>query len=228
MTDNPYAVPESKLASTDLQMGDFTIGESFSAAWKACWSNFPQWLGFGLLSMLVSILSMFTVIGYFIVVPVLLWGNVVYLLNILDGKSEINNLFVGFKQYGKVLGRMLLFIIIFILLSFVTQAISFVGGLMQEQSLIIIGSIVNIIASIFLMRFYFAAFFMVEKDMPAFEALSTSWQCTKGKTLKVLLLGLAGIPIMLGGVLALGVGIFPAMLILYLMWASAYRQMIQQ
>lgn len=228
MTDNPYAAPESKLASSDLEMGDFTVGESFSAAWKACWSNFPQWLGFGLLSMLVSILSMFTVIGYFVVVPVLLWGNVTYLLNLLDGKSEINNLFVGFKQYGKVLGRMLLFILAFILLSVITQSVSIIGTVMQEPSLMTVGSIINLIASIFLLRFYFAIFFMIEKDMPALEALSTSWQCTKGKTLKVILLGLAGIPIMLGGALALGIGVFPAMLIIYLMWASAYRQMVSQ
>ena len=85
--------PLSSSESPGGEEGDFTIQRALSDGWNATVSNFPLWLGVGLVACLVGGVSIITVIGYFLVLPVLSYGGVKFLLNMLDGKAEFNDLF---------------------------------------------------------------------------------------------------------------------------------------
>ena len=75
-------------------------------------------------------------------------------------------------------------------------------------------------------RLYFAAIYMVDKDLGVLESIQASLDATRSIWLLTLGLALvAGIVGMLG-MLALIVGLLVSIPISYLMWASAYRQIV--
>lgn len=224
---NPYAAPEAELEiHPQLTPGTFDIRSCFDQAWKACWANFPLWLGVGIVGFLLMFVSAITIIGYIVVLPVIAWGGVAFTLNMLKGTAEFNDLFVGFKSYGKALGRMLMLIVVGFLFSLIIQSVSLIGQMQMSSALTTIGSIINIIGSLFMLRFYFCYFLVVDKDLPAIESIGQSWNITKGLFLKLFLLGLTSVGIAILGILALGIGIIPATTIIYLMWTAAYRQVV--
>lgn len=227
---NPYASPEADLEQdqeiTPINPGNFNIEACFNQAWKACWANFPLWIGVFLVGLILMILSGMTVIGYFIAAPVLGWGLVAFVLNMLKGQADFNDLFCGFKTYGKALGRCLLLGLLYIISALAFQSVSFIGIAVNEPALVQIGGWINIICSLILIRFYFAFFLMIDKDMTVMDAIKQSWVLTKGKFWKLVLLSLACACVVLVGAIALIIGIFPAAIITYLMWGSAYRQLV--
>lgn len=75
------------------------------------------------------------------------------------------------------------------------------------------------------LRLMFAPYALVDENQGPIEALSASWGITKGRYGALLLLALAGFGVVFVGALALIVGVFPAVVILYLAFAAAYRQM---
>lgn len=223
-TSDPYSTPSSDITS-DIQPGKFDIGQCFSDGWKMCWANFPGWLGVGIVGLLISVVATFTVIGIFVVLPVIMWGSIVYSLKMYEGTAEFNDLFAGFKTYGKSLGRFLLYMLIMFGISIATQSIELIGTAVGSTELTLAGSIISLICSLILIKLYFTYFLMVEQDMGAVDSISKSWNMTRGSFWNLVLLLIVTYLIMLAGLLVLVVGIFPAMAISTLMWVSAYKQM---
>jgi hypothetical protein len=68
-----------------LSLGEIDIKSCFKQAWKTCWANFPGWIGVMLVGGIVATLSAITIVGYFLVIPVLGAGAAIYILNALKG-----------------------------------------------------------------------------------------------------------------------------------------------
>ena len=112
MSENPYAPPGSDLGGASPRgflpgRGDFDIGQCLSEGWAKTWSNFPLWLVFGLAFVVLFAVAAMTVVGIFLVVPVLTWGGTLFVLHMYDGGAEFGDLFAGFSRYGTALVGML-------------------------------------------------------------------------------------------------------------------------
>jgi len=86
MSDDRYAPPTAALGDPARERGTgrIDLGEAFREAWAATWSNFGLLLGAWLLLGVVSLLSILTVVGAFLILPVLLWGAFRFVLNVVD------------------------------------------------------------------------------------------------------------------------------------------------
>jgi uncharacterized membrane protein len=173
------------------------------------------------------VLSFITIVGYFVLVPVFVWGTLKFLLNMLDGGPSFDDLFAGFKNYLTVLGRTLLLTVISLVLAILSESLMFVGQYMESLPITIVGWFVYLAFAIgVLPRLFFGFFLVVDRDMGALDALAGSWNMTRGKVLK--LVGLAVLSSLVGmaGAFACGIGMVWTMTMSWVMYASAYRQMI--
>jgi hypothetical protein len=215
-----------RTASTHPGTGRFDLGLCVSEAWMMTWRDFPRWIGMMLVASVVSVLAMVTVVGAFLVVPVVAFGYVAYLLRAYTDESEVGDLFCGFKTYGFALVQFLWLGLVYGALGVAAGSMQFVGEQMEVLSLQLLGGLAYVVIATFLLpRFQFAPFFVVDQNMPALDAVRTSWEITADqKTPVVLLGGLSGILPLLG-LLVLGIGFFPATMMASFLWVSAYRQL---
>jgi hypothetical protein len=231
MSDNPYAPPSADLGREpggDLVggRGDFDIGRCLSDAWANTWANFPLWLGVGLVGALAMILAVVTGIGILLLVPVIAWGATYFGLRMHDGRAEFGDLFAGFSRYGTALVGMLGCIVLVTLIGIVGQSVQLAGQFTGDDTLMAVGVVINLAFSILVTpRLTFAYFFVVEGEAPV-EAITRSWNVTGPAKWKLVVLVILGPLIIFAGLLALVVGVFPAIAVVYLMWVSAYRQTV--
>ncbi len=136
-----------------------------------------------------SILSAIMGIVFFGLRLILDLGIIGIVLNILDGKkTKYVDLFSKYEFFvNYLIGTVLYALMMF--LGFVL--------------LIVPGIIVAV-------RFPFFGYFIVEKKMGPIEALKSSWEATKGNSVKLYLFGFLNAIINIGGLLALVVGILIA------------------
>ena len=76
---------------------------------------------------------------------------------------------------------------------------------------------------IFACKLSMVPYLMMDKDMEAVDAVRASWQMTKGYSGRIFLMGLLSFFIILGGILLLIVGIFPAIIWINLAFAAMYQ-----
>lgn len=233
MDSTPYDAPKTDDLVPDDESGtyqgtgDFELGRCISDAWNATTQNFAVILGAGIVSFLLTIVSAFTFIGYFLVLPPLIWGGVALGLEALDSRARFDTLWSGFRNYGTALGRMLLLMIAMGVIGLIGNVPYYVGVFMDSGALMILGMLVSIVwALAFMVRLYFAWMFAVDANLGATESITASLQATKGLWLKVALLALLSGVIAMAGFLALGVGALISVPMSYLMWGSAFRQMV--
>ncbi len=224
---NPYQAP----ATEPLPMigaGDFDLGQTVQDGFERTKLYLGPAVGVLLIGGLLILLSAVTVIGYFMAVPVFAWGMIKFFLNVQDQRQpKLNDLFAGFSNYWTVLGRMLLVTVIYIGLALLSESLVFVGRFLKSTPLIVVGYVIYLaFFALVLSRFYFAFFFVVDRDMPAMEALSATWRATQGKGLKMVALALVAGLIAMLGVVGLCVGLFFTVPMSYVMYASAYRQVV--
>jgi uncharacterized membrane protein len=212
---------------TAKSFGKFRVGGCVSEAFEATKSNFGLLLGVGILSMACFVVAGITIIGYFIFVPVIAWGCIKFLLNVIDGEAKFSDMFSGFSHFGTVLGRMLWLGIILVLISLVGASVQIIGDVAEFPELWLAGAVINLIFSIFVtVRLNFAIFFAVDQDATATESLRMSWNSTSGLVLSTFILALVSTLINFLGALCFLVGLFFTIPMSYLMWVSAYRQMV--
>jgi hypothetical protein len=159
-------------------------------------------------------------------IPVLGWGLVKFYLDLHDERPELHDLFAGFSHYGKALGRMLLLTVIYVVMALLSEGLVFVGQAMQSTPVIVLGWVVYMVSfALVICRFYFAFFFMVDREMTVMEAMGAAWEATQGKALKTWALALVSGLVAFSGVLGLFIGILFTIPMSYAMYASAYRQL---
>ena len=223
---NPYQAPAVEQLPP-IGSGDFDIGRCVSEAFENTKRYIGPAIGVLLLGFILIELTAVTVIGVFLAVPVFAWGFARFFLNMQDGRAQFNDLFAGFSNYGKVLGSTLLMLVVFVLLTLLGESVVLIGGFLKSTPLTVVGYVIYIAFFVLVLsRFYFALFFLVDKNMTGMEALAASWNSTQGKGLKMagflLLTSLIGA----SGVLGLCVGMLFTMPMSYAMYASAYRQIV--
>jgi hypothetical protein len=230
VSDNLYTPPQADLevpTSAPGGSGDFDIGRCLSEGWAATWRNFPLWLGAGIVMTLASIASVITLIGIVLALPVLYWGGFYFTLRMHDGGAALKDLFAGFSRFGAALLGMLAFILLTIVLGLPANVLVQAGMNASPPNfgLVALGYLVSFaIAALVTLRLLFAPFLMVDRGLRFGPALSEAWQRTRALKLKIVLLSLTVGAVTLAGVLALIVGVIPALVMGFLMWASAYRQ----
>lgn len=230
MSDERYAPPQAKLAdegSLSGGTGRFDLGVAFREAWAATWANFGLLLGAGIVSTVLFVVSALTVVGLFLVAPVLAWGGIRLVLNALDGRATFGDLWSGFSDYGRALVTMLVLFLLQSLIGALGQSLSTIGQAAEMPMLAMVGAVVNL-AWTFLVtaRLVFAWFYAVDQGMGPVESLQASWDATSLQKANCAALIVMAIAIVMVGLLALIVGVIPAMMITYLMQVSAYRQMV--
>ena len=229
MPDNPYEPPAAPIADErGLAMvgnGTFELGQCLSDAWEDTWRNFPLWLGVMLVAFVAFVVSGLTVIGIFLVWPVLGWGMARFYLNMTDQDASFGDLFSGFSNYGAALVGPLLLGVAMYALSLVGQSVQLVGQMTGAPEVIFIGIFVNLAWTFGVMvRLYFGILYLVDRDFGPVEAMQASWEGTQGQTFKLIGLLLLNVVVILAGLLVFLVGVIPASVMAYLMWTSAYRQ----
>jgi len=228
MSDDRYAPPTAALGDPARERGTgrIDLGEAFREAWATLWANFPLMLSFWLLFFVLFLLSVLTVVGIFLVLPVLWWGAFRFTLNVMDGSAELGDLFSGFTDYGHTLAAMLLTGILLTLLYGVGQALALVGRLSESGLLTLVGGALNLAWSFAIMpRLAFSPYYVVDRGLSPVEALQTAWSATSGQKLTCLVIGILSFVLPLLGFLCLVVGLIPASMLVYLLQASAYRQL---
>ncbi|MCP5020222.1 MAG: hypothetical protein GY930_00465 [bacterium] len=231
MTDNPYQTPSSQVDRPTGRgpgggTGSFTIGQSLSEAWEATIGNLGVVIGAAIVSTIIMFVSAITIIGYFVVIPVMMWGMTRFALNLMDGRADFNDIFSGFTNYGSRLGRTLLLGIVMVILGMVGNIPYYVGMFMDSDILMGVGWLINMAFSLFIMsRLYFAILYMVDRDLGAMESIQASLEGTRAMWGWVILLAIVSSIIGMLGILALLVGLLVSIPVAYLMWVSAYRQM---
>ena len=228
MSDNLYAPPQADLgtgAPPAIGSGSFDIGRCLSEAWAATWANFPLWLGFGIVWVVVALLATITLIGIIAAVPVLVWGGYVFTLRMHDGGASLGDMFAGFSRYGEALGGMLGFFLVTFLIRLPGNAAVWIGSASSEYGMIAIGYIAVLGLMFFVTaRLNFAPFLMVDRGVGLGAALNESWARTADLKLRVAGLMLVMFLVVFLGTLALLVGALPGMMVAYMVWVSAYRQ----
>ncbi len=232
MSENPYAPPSSDLGSETAAgafegRGDFDIGQCLSDAWSNTWANFPLWLIAGTVFLIASAASLATVIGILVLFPVLLWGATLFALRMHDGGAEFGDIFAGFSDYVTALLGMLAVLLVLVMVGLAGQSIQTAGDATDNTILLLIGLPINLVVSLYVSpRLTFAYLYVVDQQMPPMEALGQAWRDTAPVRWKVVAMMLLGLLILAAGLAAFLVGVVPAVVIVTLMWVSAYRQLV--
>ncbi len=229
MSQNPFEAPRAQSPNVPpvTGTGRFDIGQAFNDGWKAVTGNLGLVIGVAIVGGLAMAISEITVIGIFVLVPVIAWGGVKFVLNLQDGHAEFNDLFSGFQNYGQVLGSMLLLMLVMIVPLIPAYAIVGIGAAVRSSAVMSLGQLAlfGIMLGV-CVRLYFAPFFIVDRGMGAVDAAKASWEATNDQKLGMLGLALLAGVVSMVGALACGIGMFVSIPISYVMFASAYRQMV--
>jgi uncharacterized membrane protein len=231
MTDQRYAPPQAMLAEPAAGHragGQIDIGDAFREAWGATWANFGILIGAALVSALVSILGAATIVGIFLVLPVLGWGWFRFLLNVLDGAGEIRDQFAGFERYGQSLAGMIGLWVLMALIVLAGQALQYLGQFLHSTPVLVAGTALSVLWSFaFVMpRLAFVWYYLVDQRLSPAESIRACWDATRNQKLICFLLGLVSALITVVGLLFLVVGVIPALFVAALMQAAAYRQLV--
>lgn len=253
MSDNPYAPPsadvDAPVGGPVEGSGSFLVGQCFSDAWAATWANLPLWLGVAVVASLLMGASAITVIGGFVVAPLLAYGGVRFMLNVHDGCAAFADLWSGFREQPVSIvlrGLALMFLTLVVL--YVGQIPLLIGTFTESMTLMGVGQIINIVWAFVVVRFYMAFFLWVEMGLGPIEALGRSWTMTAPVKWKMMGLAIVAsllviVPVGLAmammvpgiasesplwimvGAIAMFVLMVPAMMVSSLLYVSAYRQM---
>ncbi len=196
----------------------FTISEVLSASWSALksqiWILVGLFIGFSIISSIFSLLltpAMTSYVGMCIVNIIFLILSLIFTLgytkNIFQTLDKEEPQFSAYGQQARKTGTL------------------FVASLILTI-LIMIGTFLLIIPGIYLaLRLQFFIAFIVEEDAGIIDSLKQSWEITKDQVLPLFLLFLVMILIVIIGLLILGVGIFVAVPLIYLMQYYVFRKL---
>lgn len=109
------------------------------------------------------------------------------------------------------------------------KALRLVAAQVLAFLIILIGLIFFIVPGIiFALKYFFVSTILVDQDLKIGESLRKSSQLTKGVRFELLLLSFVFLLVSILGLLALGVGFLPALIVIYLADAYVYNQLLEQ
>ncbi|HTO54416.1 MAG TPA: hypothetical protein VMR50_13615 [Myxococcota bacterium] len=229
MSDQRYAPPTAILAEPPArrQAGQIDLGEAFREAWAALWPNFGLVFGTMLLLGLASAGAVVTIVGIFALLPVLLWGGPKFFLGVIRGEGRSSDAFAGFSCYGEALGSMVATMSLVFLIAMLGNSIAILGMAARLPLLAVIGQLANMAWSLLVMpRLGLVWYFVTDQGLGGMDAVRACWDATSEQKLPCLLLAMLSGIIPLVGFLFLIVGVIPAVMLVSLMHAAAYRQLV--
>ncbi len=217
-----------------------TAGAAFRHALTVLGDKF-----FKLLAVLLIVLALDFVASnmslFSVVISLTMWyGFSAVALKAIRGEEfDIIDVFAGFNRFGDVLLSGVLFsalvvaggALVTVLAIFagaqITWAIFTSGILFTDSGITVI--LLTILLVVLLpgiligVKFVFVPYLVMDKKMDAIAALKGSWEMTSGFVVQIFLLELLSIFVVLGGILLLGIGMFPAFLWVGLAMATLYQ-----
>lgn len=107
-----------------------------------------------------------------------------------------------------------------------SKALNFFLATILVSVMVIFGIILLIVPGIYLaIRYQFFAAYIIDKNLGVMDALKASWKLTEGKVGELFMLGLYSLGAIILGILALGVGVFVALPVVYAAQLLAYDQL---
>lgn len=228
---NPYEAPESEIAA-DITPGSFQIGVALTRAWDALQANPLPLLVAPVIVGVSIVISLCTVIGVFIVAPLMTWGMLRMQLDALRGEEvRLDTLIAPFNRIGELLLPML-GVSLFVALAAAPPSLLDVMRtlLIEDEMLLAISAFVSLgfsllWAALISVRLGFASYFVVDKGMGAIDALTASWVVSSSEKLRLVGTLATVYLITIVGLCLCFVGIYPASVITSLMMASIYEQL---
>ncbi|MEM7676842.1 MAG: hypothetical protein AAF449_12635, partial [Myxococcota bacterium] len=152
MSQNPYAPPSAAPEPsyrTRSGTDEPNIGEALSESWNAMTENWGVAIvAYVLFSILIT-LSIVTVLGAFLLAPILFAGYHFLLLRIVDDEAELGDMFEGFSRYGDLLGPVLVYALVCFIAQLPSSGLSVVSYILDEPSLNTLGSVVGLMVYVF-------------------------------------------------------------------------------
>lgn len=209
------------LGATVEPLSEIGVGSSYGNGWRQLWKHFLILFLISTISMLISAPStimsgigqetggpagaelgiLSTAYTLLLMNPIGYGVSFVFLKAARDDPLDLKDVFEAFKNYWNV-----------VLASFLVGIIVVIGFIL----LIVPGIIIAC-------RLVFTPYLVVDRKMPAIEAIKESWRLTNGHAWKVFLIGLLSIPIAIAGLIFFGVGIIIAIMWIGLAFASLYH-----
>jgi hypothetical protein len=180
----------------------------YKHGWRMLWPNFwillltivISFLISGAISGITRVVPFLSVISFFVSIPLGYGVSFCFLRAARHEEVKFEEMFNGFKCYWNCLGAGIL--------SFLIVA----GGFI----LLIVPGI------IFICKLSFVPYLLIDRKMGPVEAIKTSWSMTRGHAMEIFLIGLLGIPIIIAGLICLGVGVIIADMWISIALASLY------
>ncbi len=227
LVSSPYQTPMSAGPEAFGPSAPIDVGRAFSDGWAVFSRHLGVLVGATVVGLLLTILSVFTVVGLFLAAPVIVWGMTRLTLNAIDGTPDFNDLFAGFQRYQDALLNALGFLFVVFLLSLPSTALSFIGRVSEEPSLLFLSFIIGILVSCLVsFRIAFGFYFIVDQDMGVSDAIQESWRVTSTNWGAVIGIGLITTILNTIAPYLCCVGVFFVLPYTYLIWGSAYRQLV--
>lgn len=196
----------------------FSISEVCNTSWQR--TKAQIWVLSGLL-IGITIIS-FTLSAFAMPMQTSIMGRVIinvisFIISCIFALGYIKNIFQAldgeepqFSAYGQQSRKIITY---FIANLFMAIIVSF-------------GLCLFIIPGIYLgIRLQFFTAFIVEEDAGIVESLRRSWEITKGQVMSLFMLMLAMIGILILGFILLGIGIFIAIPLIYMMYGYVFRKL---
>lgn len=229
MSQNPFETPAAHMYPdrTDLYTATdrFDLGLAISEGWEKVRDNLGVAVGGIVLYYLVAVVSAITIV----IPPVLTYGAVHLMLNAYDDDADINDLFSGFSRFSDALVPFLVLWVILFGIGLPGTIMSFAGAYDERYSLLGTGLsyLYSLLISLLVTcRFAFAPYLIVEQELGAVDALRASWAMTRHQKLMTITMFIVAGLIGAVGVLACCVGMLFSLPVYYMIWTSAYRQMV--
>lgn len=193
----------------------FTIGEAVKFGWETFKKNYLLLIGVAAIDIVInSIPNMISKesspgkngieLIIWLVETIVQIGVITITLKLVDSKkASINDLFSNIRVYWRYLGGSILYFLI-----------------------VSIGLILLIVPGVIWgIKYQFYGFNIVDKKMGVIDALKESAKITEGVRWDLFIFGLALVGIIILGALALGIGLFAAIPVVWLATAFIYRKL---
>jgi len=212
----------------------FSIEKAVSDGWNGV-KEFPvpAIVGFFVylaVSFFLSIIPFLNFVFALIIAPALTGGFIILVLNVVDKNNpKIENIFEGFQKFGRFLGVYWLMVLI-MALCYIPGAIFVALGASRESTfLMIIGALLILFIVLPIgIRLSMSFFIIADSDSTITEAIKKSFEITKGNILKILLYAIISVGIYILGFICLIIGILVAIPIIWIGFASIYRQLSEE
>lgn len=221
--------------------------DALTAAWNTFKADVGLCLGAGAILFVVflvgELIPFLNFLFLMLVAPALMAGGARFLVRLVRGdRPTIESLFDGFKRWATVTGAYWLQVLVMLVAMLPLIAILFatigIEALTHPDRLsnssnplialpIVLGAAITYpLAAWWMLRSWPTMFLAMEPDCPgAMDALKGALAMTRGNTWRSLGMFALMLPVELLGLLALCVGLLPAVLVCYLQWAHGYEQL---